>query len=249
MTSGGPSPEPAGRVLYGRRKGRRLRPAQRRALEEVVPRIRIPSLPEDRPVDPCGLFDRPVREVWMEIGFGAGEHLLAQAAANPDVGLIGCDPYLAGAARLARGLTEDAAGRVRVWQDDARILIGRLPEASLSRVFILFPDPWPKARHHKRRMVSPPVLAGLARIMRGGAELRVATDDPGYLLWSLDCLQRAEDFVWTARAPSDWRAPPQDWPETRYARKARAAGRRSVYLRYLRAVPAGAPPVGIERAE
>lgn len=238
MTSGGSSRdgERARRVLYGRRKGRRPRAAQRRALEDVVPALEI-ALPLDGgKLDPPGLFDRPVRETWLEIGFGAGEHLLAQAAAHPEVGFIGCEPYRPGVVRLARGLDPETAGRVRVWRDDARAVLDRLPDAALSRVFVLFPDPWPKTRHHKRRVICPPVLAALARAMADRAELRIATDDSGYLVWILEHLARAGGFAWTARGPADWRDRPADWPPTRYEAKARAAGRRCVYLRYRRAV-------------
>lgn len=249
MTSRGRSPdgfppphvtaEPENRILYGRRKGRRLRAVQQVVLEETVPRLRIVLPPGDVPVEPAALFEPPVDQVWLEIGFGAGEHLLAQAAANPNVGFIGCEPFLNGVVRLAGGLVapgtgEAAPGAVRVWQDDARVLLRRLPDRSLSRVFILFPDPWPKTRHHKRRVISPAVLAMLARTMRDDAELRIATDDPGYLVWILDHLQRCRDFAWTARAPGDWRQRPDDWPATRYEQKALVAGRRCTYLCYGR---------------
>ncbi len=228
------------RILYGRRKGRRLRAAQRGVLEDAVPRLRITPPPGEVPLDPPALFDRQVDQVWLEIGFGAGEHLLAQAAANPDIGFIGCEPYLNGVVRLASGLDAARAGRVRVWQDDARLLLERLPERSLSRVFVLFPDPWPKTRHHKRRIICPAVLGHLARTMRADAELRIATDDRGYLIWILEHLQRCADFAWTARAPADWRDRPDDWPATRYERKAVAAGRHCIYLRYRRIAAPGA---------
>ena len=222
------------RILYGRRKGRRLRAAQRGVLEDIVPRLRIDLPPDGAPLDPSTLFDRKVARVWLEIGFGAGEHLLAQAAANPDIGFIGCEPYLDGVVRLAGGLDAARAGRVRVWQDDARLLLERLSDRSLSRVFVLFPDPWPKTRHHKRRIVCPSVLDHLARTMRADAELRIATDDPGYLVWILEHIQRRGGFAWTARQPGDWRGRPDDWPATRYERKAVAAGRRCAFLRYRR---------------
>lgn len=203
-------------------------------LEDSVPRLRIALPPGDAPIEPAALFERPVEQVWLEIGFGAGEHLLAQAAANPDVGFIGCEPFLNGVVRLAGGLAGPSAGRVRIWQDDARVLLGRLPARALSRVFVLFPDPWPKTRHHKRRVISPAVLAMLARTMADGAELRIATDDAGYLVWILDHLLRCRDFAWMARAPGDWRYRPDDWPATRYENKAIAGGRRCTYLRYRR---------------
>ncbi len=228
------------RILYGRRKGRRLRLGRRGVLEDTVPGLRIALPSGTELLDPPGLFAQPVDQVWLEIGFGAGEHLLAQAGASPDVGIIGCEPFLNGVVRLASGLDASRAGRVRVWQDDARLLLERLPERALSRVFILFPDPWPKTRHHKRRIICPPVLDHLARTMRAGAELRIATDDPGYLVWIVEHLQRCTDFAWTARGPDDWRSRPDDWPTSRYEQKALAAGRRCTYLRYRRVAAPGA---------
>ena len=194
------------------------------------------------PLQPAALFGRPVREVWLEVGFGAGEHLLAHAAANRDVGLIGCEPYVSGVARMARGLLDAGLDNVRIWRDDARLLIDRLAERSLARVFVLFPDPWPKTRHHKRRFISAPVLERLAAVMRDDAELRVATDDGDYLVWILAHLAASESFAWTAREPSDWRRRPPGWPATRYERKALEQGRCCTYLRYRRRPRRAQPP-------
>ncbi len=231
------------RILYGRRRGRRLRSGQQALLETIVPRLEIALDAAPPAVDPAALFGRPVREVWLEVGFGAGEHLLAQAAANRGVGMIGCEPYVTGAVQLARGLCDAGLDNVRLWRDDARLLIDRLAPASIARVFVLFPDPWPKTRHHKRRFVSAPVLARLAAVMRDGAELRLATDDRDYLVWMLARLRASGAFAWTARRPSDWRSRPPDWPATRYEAKALEQGRRCAYLRYRR-LPRGADAVG-----
>ena len=228
------APEEPRRILYGRRRGRKLRTAQQVLLDDVVPRLEIALDDTQRPIDPETLFECPVREVWLEVGFGAGEHLLAQAAANRDVGLIGCEPYVTGVVRMVRGLVDARLDNVRLWRDDARLLIDRLAEASLSRVFVLFPDPWPKTRHHKRRFISSAVLERLAAVMRDDAELRIATDDGGYLVWILAHLRASDAFLWTARRPSDWRRRPSDWPATRYERKALEDGRRCTYLRYRR---------------
>ena len=228
------APEEPRRILYGRRRGRKLRTAQQVLLDDVVPRLEIALDDTQRPIDPETLFERRVREVWLEVGFGAGEHLLAQAAANRDVGLIGCEPYVTGVVRMVRGLVDARLDNVRLWRDDARLLIDRLAEASLSRVFVLFPDPWPKTRHHKRRFVSAPILERLAAVMRDDAELRVATDDRGYLVWILAHLRASDAFLWTASRPSDWRRRPSDWPATRYEQKALEDGRRCTYLRYRR---------------
>ncbi len=234
--------EDARRILYGRRRGRKLREGQQALLDDVVPGLEIALGPSSRPIEPAALFGRPVREVWLEVGFGAGEHLLAQAAANRDVGLIGCEPYVTGVVRMVRGLREAGLDNIRIWRDDARLLVDRLADGSLARVFVLFPDPWPKSRHHKRRFVSAPVLERLAAVMRDDAELRVATDDRGYLVWILAHLWRSERFAWTARAPSDWRRRPSDWPATRYERKACEQGRSCFYLRYRRRPRAARPP-------
>lgn len=174
-------------------------------------------------------------EVWLEIGFGGGEHLAWQAAHNPDIGLIGCEPYMNGVAKLL-GLVDaqDLADNVRIFRDDARLLVDSLPDLSLGRAFILFPDPWPKARHHKRRMVSDEVVGKLADALVDGAELRIGTDDPGYLEWILWHMRRRPEFEWTARRPADWRERPADWPETRYERKAIAAGRQCAYMIWRR---------------
>ena len=228
------APEEPKRILYGRRRGRKLRGTQQALLDDVVPGLEIALDDTRRLIDPGTLFARPVREVWLEVGFGAGEHLLEQAAANRDVGLIGCEPYVTGVVRMVRGLVDAKLDNIRLWRDDARLLIDRLDEASLSRVFVLFPDPWPKTRHHKRRFISAPVLERLAAVMRDDAELRVATDDRGYLVWILAHLRASAAFLWTAGGPSDWRHRPSDWPATRYERKALQDGRRCTYLRYRR---------------
>jgi tRNA (guanine-N7-)-methyltransferase len=175
-----------------------------------------------------------MREVWLEIGFGAGEHLAAQAAANPGIGFIGVEPYIAGMAKLLARLTAQQLRNVRVYQDDARDLVDAFPDASLGRVFVLFPDPWPKKRHHKRRFISVETLNRLARVMRPGAELRFATDDRGYMVWALERMTAQGSFRWLAECPADWRMRPADWPETRYEAKAKQAGRICTYLRFVR---------------
>ncbi len=221
------------RRLFGRRKGRPLRPGRQRLVAELLPRLSV-TLPDDGPLDPRPLFDAPVRDVWLEIGFGAGEHLIAQARANPDVGIIGCEPYVAGVAALLGALADAERARVRVFADDARLLIDALAEASIGRAFVLFPDPWPKTRHHKRRFLSDVTVAALARVLVDGGELRLASDHLEYARWMLDHVRRDSAFEWLARRPGDWRGRPGDWPETRYEAKARAAGARPVFLRFSR---------------
>jgi tRNA (guanine-N7-)-methyltransferase len=220
-------------LLHGRRRGRKLRPAQQRLLDTFLPRLRF-ELPRERPFDPRCLFDRPVAAVWLEIGFGGGEHLAAQAAQLPDHGLIGCEVFENGVVKLLAEVERLDLANLRLLIDDARPLVGAIAEASLERVFILFPDPWPKLRHHKRRLVSTATLDALARAMADGAELRLATDDMDYLRWMLERATAHDAFEWLARGPQDWRERAPDWPPTRYEQKALAAGRRPAFLRFRR---------------
>ncbi len=168
------------------------------------------------------------------MGFGAGEHLVAQAAADPRRGVIGCEVFENGIVKLLGEIGRRGLGNVRLFCDDARLLVAALSEVSLDRAFILFPDPWPKLRHHKRRIVSTATLDGLARALRDGAELRLATDDSDYLRWMLEHATAHPAFEWLARRPEDWRERPPDWPPTRYEQKALAAGRQPVFLRFRR---------------
>lgn len=219
--------------IHGRRRGRPLRAGRKAALAEVLPQVGI-EFGDAGTLEPASLFPAPPREVWLEIGFGGGEHLAWQAERHPDVGIIGCEPFINGVARLLDAVSEQRLSNVRVVADDARPLMDRLPAGSIGRAFILFPDPWPKARHHKRRLVSEPVLDRLAAILRDGAELRLATDDADYLRWMLERLLAHDSFEWMARGPADWRTRPDDWPPTRYEQKAIRQGRRPVYLRFRR---------------
>ena len=222
------------RQIYGRRQGRKLRPQRRALLADLLPRLSI-SLPEPpEELDPTGLFDGAVSDIWLEIGFGAGEHLAFQAGHHPDTGLLGADYFINGVAGLLRLVEQEGLANVRVYQGDGRDLLAALPPRTLGRAFILFPDPWRKTRHHKRRVVGRETLDHLARSMKDGAELRLATDHEGYLAWILELCCGHPDFQWTARRPGDWRCRPPDWPATRYERKAIAAGRSATYLRYLR---------------
>jgi tRNA (guanine-N7-)-methyltransferase len=176
----------------------------------------------------------PVRDVWLEIGFGAGEHLAEQAEHHPEIGIIGCEVFEDGIVRLLGEVVRRRLGNIRLFADDARLLLAALPSNSIGRVFILFPDPWPKRRHHKRRLIAPATLDLLAEAMSDGAELRLATDDRDYLAWMLEHTIAHPDFAWLARRPTDWRERPEDWPATRYEAKARAAGRMPAFLRFRR---------------
>ena len=231
---------PSPQRVYGRRRGRPLRQGRRLLAESLLPRIAI-TLPDEGPLDPLTLFPAAPPAVWLEIGFGAGEHLAQQAEQHPGVGFIGCEVFENGIARLVGDIAHRELGNIRIFADDARLLLDRLMPASIARVFILFPDPWPKERHHKRRLVARATLDRLAIVMQPGAELRLATDDPGYLVWMLEHVTAHPEFEWLARTPADWRERPPDWPSTRYEEKARAAspssGRTPVFLRFVRRGP------------
>lgn len=220
--------------FHGRRRGRKLRPGQERLLETYLPDVRVNMPPDGSVVDPAEMFHADMREIWLEIGFGAGEHLAWQAARNPDVGILGAEPYLNGVARLLSEMAGDRPDNIRIHPDDVRPLLPRFADSGLARVFILFPDPWPKLRHNRRRLINTPLLDTLARLMRDGAELRVATDDQDYLVWILRHLQAHPDFAWSARRADDWRRRPEDWPDTRYEDKNRSGGPGSTFLRYIR---------------
>jgi tRNA (guanine-N7-)-methyltransferase len=181
-----------------------------------------------------GLFPFEPREIWLEIGFGSGEHLLGQAKANPDVGFVGCEPFLNGVAAALSGIEREKLSNVRLRRGDGQALVESAPEAFFSRVFILYPDPWPKRRHHKRRVVSEATIEALARVMRPGAELRFATDVDDYAGWTLRRFLAAPQFRWAAARASDWRTPWPEWRPTRYESKAQRAGRASVYLTFVR---------------
>ena len=204
------------RLLYGRRKGPKLRGHQAELLETLLPQLTLAIEPGRNPRE---YFSAPVCDVWLEIGFGAGEHLHQLARAHPDTGLIGAEPFVNGVAKLLAKI-EPGEDNIRIHMGDARDIIDALPDASLGRVMILFPDPWPKTRHHKRRFIQMASLDALARVMKPGAELRFATDDPGYLAWALERLCAHRAFAWTARRAQDWRVRPADWPQTRYEAKA-----------------------------
>ena len=210
-----------------------MRPGQRDLVENLLPKLEVDPVSTDI-FDPMDGFGPDLDDVWLEIGFGGGEHLAWQAAANPGTGIIGCEPFINGVAKLLARVRDDDLSNVRLYRDDARLLVERLPENSLGRAFILFPDPWPKTRHHKRRIVSDEVLGHLARALRDDAELRIATDDADYLEWILWHLRRHPAFRWRASSPADWRNRPDDWPATRYQEKAVAAERNCAFLTYVR---------------
>ena len=224
-----------GEKFYGRRKGQTLSPRKKRLLKEILPGVSLSvSNVKSRALDPRTLFDFPVQSVWLEIGFGKGEHLAMQAGANPGIGFIGCEPFINGVAGLVTKIHENGLKNVRIYADDVRDILSLLKDASLGRVFLLHPDPWPKKRHAKRRFVNKANLEALARVMAPGAVLRIGTDHPAYMAWIMVRMQHRLDFEWTAERAADWRSPPEDWPETRYAAKAKAGDQPCAYFTYLR---------------
>ena len=215
--------------LYGRVRGKKLRPRQKRLLEIVLPRM---SFPESRASDPASAFATPVGELWFEVGFGGGEHALALAAAHPNVGLIACEVFENGICSLLSRLMpegEEASALVppnlRLWNDDARLLLRALPDACLDKLFLMFPDPWPKARHAKRRFVHPEQIALVARVLKPGGEWRIASDDSTYQDWVAEVLGAQHAFDVTDSTAER----PHGWAPTRYGAKALREGRQPLY--------------------
>ncbi len=215
--------------FHGRRLGKPLRPAQRKLVEDLLPKLRLADA-----THPGHSFEDRAGPIWLEIGFGGGEHLVAQAAANPDIGFIGAEPFINGIAKALSVIDRDGLTNIRLHDDDARPLLDALPDAAIDRVFLLFADPWPKKRHHKRRFVNPDNLDALARILKDGAELRFASDHQDYVAWALERLADHPSFQWLASRPADWREPPEGWVATRYQQKAEARGEVCTFLRFRR---------------
>ena len=218
------------RRLYGRSQGRKLRIGQSALVEELLPEV---SIPDAGPLDSETLFgdSRPLE---FEIGFGAGEHLAAQAEAHPDRGYIGCEPFLNGVVGALAHIRDRDLDNVRLHMGDGLEALERLPDNSLERLYLLHPDPWRKARHAKRRMVNPGPLDVIAAKLKPGGEFRLGTDDQTYCRWAMMVMNTRTDFVWQARTPADFLTRPADWPETRYERKGREQGHEVWYFRYLR---------------
>lgn len=229
------TPEKPQRNFYGRLRGKALKPSQKRYMEDLGKlspgRVTWEDNPERTPLDTAALFAG--KPVWLEIGFGSGEHLVHQAEANPDVGIIGVEPYINGVATLLGKLQKSPAANVRVHAGDARDLMEVLPAVCIAKAFLLYPDPWPKARHHRRRFVTAEHLKPLHSVMKPGAEFRIATDIPDYVRQTLEEVPKA-GFVWLAEGPENWRTPWSDWLSTRYEQKALREGRAPHYLTFRR---------------
>ena len=227
----GPLPDPLSiRRLYGRQKGHPLRSRAAALVDELLPRLRVPA---EGPLDAPRLFGRDLPLV-LEVGFGKGEHLAFQAARAPDIGFIGAEPYLNGVAGLLAEVADRGLRNVRIHQGDALEILERLAPESLSAVYVLHPDPWPKARHAKRRFINPGPVGLLQSRMKPGGLLRIATDHPLYLRHVLTVMQAIDGFDWLAEGQEDWEEVPEDWPDTRFARKARTLGHEVWRLEYRR---------------
>ena len=220
-------------AFFGRRKGKKLRAGQARLTETLLPKLAI-DLSSSAPGDLSLLFPEPVGEVRLEIGFGGAEHLIAQAESYPQCGFIGIEPFVNGMAKALAAIDAKSLHNVRLHHGDATDLLAWLPAASLARVDLLYPDPWPKRRHWKRRFVQDRSIAALAGVLRSEAEFRFATDIPDYAAWTLERVLRSPDFTWTAERADDWRLPWPGFAGTRYEAKAKHAYRTPCYLTFRR---------------
>jgi tRNA (guanine-N7-)-methyltransferase len=222
----------AKRAFFGRRKGHALRPRQAALFDTLLPHLAIDTA-KPAPADLRALFEN-ADEVRLEIGFGGAEHLIAQAKANPRVGFIGSDGFVNAIAKALAAIDADQIGNIRLHHGDASALIDWLPDAALARIDLLYPDPWPKRRHWKRRFIQDDSLARLARILQTGGELRFATDIADYATYALARVLRSKDFEWTAERADDWRKPWADFSGTRYEAKAKREGRTPAYFAFRR---------------
>jgi tRNA (guanine-N7-)-methyltransferase len=220
------------RAFFGRRKGHRLKPARAALFETLLPRLTLDLTTQPKAL--CSLFPNPVDEVQLEIGFGGGEYLLGRAQAHPRIGFIGVEAFVNGMAKALAVIAAQSLSNIRLHHGDASEVLAWLPTASLTRVDLLYPDPWPKRRHWKRRFVQDSSIAAIGRVLRSGGEFRFATDIADYAAWTLRHMLRFPDFEWTAERADDWRRPWQGFPGTRYEAKARRDGRRSWYLIFRR---------------
>ena len=218
---------------YGRRSARKLRPARKRLIENLLPKLRI-VLPDSGEVEVQDLFAGPVDKIYMEIGFGAGEHLVRLAEQNPRIGFIGCEPFVNGVATLLSKIEAKKINNIRLYNDDIRQLIPFLPGAKITKIYILFNDPWPKTRHHRRRLTSLENIDAFARLLVDDGGLQFASDHMEFAAWTLERLLAHPAFEWTARIAADWRLQPADWVATRYEEKALLRGAKPAYFNFRR---------------
>jgi tRNA (guanine-N7-)-methyltransferase len=221
------------RAFFGRRKGHKLRPNQQRLIDTLLPRLAV-DLAQPAPAQLKALFAVPVDHVQLEIGFGGGEYLVAQAQSEPDKGFIGVEPFVNGMAKALAAIESKGLRNIRLHFDDAADLVAWLPESSLARIDLIHPDPWPKRRHWKRRFVQDEMVARLARVLRPGGEFRFVTDIADYAAWTLQRLLRSREFEWTAERADDWRKPWPGFLQTRYNVKAEKQDRSACFLIFRR---------------
>jgi tRNA (guanine-N7-)-methyltransferase len=219
--------------FFGRRKGHKLRAHQADLIEHLLPRLTL-DIGGASPPDLAHLFGSPREDIRLEIGFGGGEHLIAEASAFATTGFIGCEPYVNGMAKILTQIETRNIGNIRLFAGDAAELLAWLPPRSLSRVDLIHPDPWLKRRHWKRRFVQDATVAAMARVIKAGGEFRFVSDIADYCAWTLQHLARSSDFAWTAERAADWRLPWADYTMTRYGMKAEREGRHAAYLRFRR---------------
>jgi tRNA (guanine-N7-)-methyltransferase len=215
---------------FGRVRGRILGDTLKQIVDDKLPALLIP---EDT-TDPMSLFDHAPQEIRVEIGFGSGEHLVHMAKQFPHIGFIGCEPYLNGVAASLQLMEQEKVTNIRIWRGDARLLLAQLPAASISKIFILFPDPWPKRKHHKKRLISGKFPALLSYVLKPGGTVLLATDHVDYAGWMLSFMLRERSLVWQAKVAKDWETPPTGWTPTRYQEKALRQGREAVFFDFVR---------------
>jgi tRNA (guanine-N7-)-methyltransferase len=219
--------------FFGRRKGHKLRIHQADLIENLLPHLSLDT-GSPSPANLAALFDPKAESVRLEIGFGGGEHLVAEALSFPHVGFIGCEPYVNGMAKILSAIEAHNIGNVKLFAGDAAELLAWAPAHSLDRIDLIHPDPWPKRRHWKRRFVQDATVAAMARVLKSSGEFRFVCDIDDYVAWALQHLARSPDFFWMAERAGDWRQPWPDYTMTRYGRKAEREGRRAAYLRFAR---------------
>ncbi len=230
--------------FHGRRKSRPLKPRQQRLMEELLPRLDLRAVPEEALRRPASLFEGKGAPAGLalEIGFGGGEHLAHRARQRPGWGFIGAEPFVNGIAKLLSTIDEQGLANIRLWPDDARTLLPRLGDETLDEVYLLYPDPWPKKRHHKRRFVNQRNLDEIHRLLKPGGLFLFASDIADYARWTLQHVLAHGGFQWLAERADDWRRPPPGWPGTRYEAKALRAGRRPAYLLFRKHHPREGEP-------
>ena len=228
-----PEREDSERAFFGRRKGHKLRQHQAELIDHLLPHLSL-DIATGAPANAGEIFDPATDDVRLEIGFGGGEHLAAEAQSFPATGFIGCEPYVNGMAKILAQIEAGNIGNIRLLAGDAAELLAWLPESSLSRIDLIHPDPWPKRRHWKRRFVQDRTIAAMARVLRSGGDFRFVCDIDDYCAWTLSHLARARDFQWLAECADDFRLPWAGYTMTRYGKKAAREGRKAAYLRFKR---------------